>query len=81
MEQPDIAQTLGKQKAENILGTGAEAVAAGNIGCLVQIKKSLGLMGRDLPVCHTIQYLDRAYSGESWNSLEGDPKKEDSDLP
>ena len=37
VEHPDIAAALGASKAEAIRATGAQAVAAGNIGCLVQI--------------------------------------------
>lgn len=64
IEQPEIARALGEQKADRILETGAEAVAAGNIGCLVQIRKSLELKGKQIPVYHTIEYLDRAYSNK-----------------
>jgi len=62
MEQPEIATELGKRKAQNILATGAEALAAGNIGCLVQIQNRLAAVGHPLPVYHTIQILDLAYS-------------------
>ncbi len=61
MEQPEIAQELGKRKAENIVATGAEALAAGNIGCLVQIQNHLAAAGRPLPVYHTIQIIALAY--------------------
>jgi Fe-S oxidoreductase len=36
----------------------AHVVAAGNIGCLTQIRQYL-----NVPVRHTIQILDRAYAG------------------
>ncbi len=61
IEQPEIAETLGRRKVENILQTGADAVAAGNIGCLVQIRTHLEREGRPLPVYHTLEILDRAY--------------------
>ena len=61
IEQPDIAARLGQRKAVNILQTGADAVAAGNIGCLVQIKTHLQRNGRPLPLYHTMQLLDMAY--------------------
>ena len=41
VEHPTVAHTLGAQKAQAILSTGAQAVAAGNIGCLVQIATHL----------------------------------------
>ena len=61
IEQPEIAGQLGQRKAANILKTGADAVAAGNIGCLVQIRTHLQAMGRPLPIYHTIEILDAAY--------------------
>jgi len=61
MEQPEIARELGTRKAQNILAIGAEALAAGNIGCLVQIQKLLAASGHPLPVYHTIQVLALAY--------------------
>jgi glycolate oxidase iron-sulfur subunit len=62
IEQPEIAGRLGDRKAVNIARTGAEAVIAGNIGCMVQIRTHLQALGRPLPVYHTMEVLDRAYS-------------------
>jgi len=62
IEQPEIAARLGQRKAANILRTGADAVAAGNIGCLVQIATHLQAAGRPLAVYHTMQILDMAYA-------------------
>jgi glycolate oxidase iron-sulfur subunit len=62
LEQPETAHKLGVRKARNIVETGAEAVATGNIGCMVQIKTHLSALRQSLPVWHTIQLLDRAYS-------------------
>jgi glycolate oxidase iron-sulfur subunit len=61
LEQPELAAAIGRRKAENILRTGAEAVAAGNIGCMVQISTHLARLNQPLPVWHTIEVLDRAY--------------------
>jgi glycolate oxidase iron-sulfur subunit len=58
LEQPEIAYTLGQRKAHNIYSTGAEAIVAGNIGCITQIKTHLE---RPLPIYHTIELLDQAY--------------------
>lgn len=62
LEQPEIANQLGQRKAENILRTGGEGVAAGNIGCLVQIRTHLQRLNKPLPVYHTVQVLDLAYA-------------------
>lgn len=61
LEQPETARLLGERKARNILGTGAQAVACGNIGCLVQIRKHLSDLGSVVPAWHTLQVLDMAY--------------------
>src|SRR5690606_7164314 len=62
LEQPKLAAALGRRKAENILRTGAEAVAAGNIGCLVQLRTALRAQGQAIPLYHTFEVLDRAYA-------------------
>lgn len=68
IEQPDIAQELGRQKADNILATDADVVVTGNIGCLIQLrahlKKFTGKNGgsrKTPPVLHTIEIIDKAY--------------------
>jgi len=50
-----------EKKMDNIERSGAEIVATGNPGCLLQIR--LGAMMRNLPieVVHPIQLLDQAY--------------------
>ena len=57
--QPEIAEALGKRKAENLKATGADLVATGNIGCLTQIQAYL-----DLPVLHTAELLALLYEGK-----------------
>lgn len=64
LEQPDIAATLGRRKASNILSTSAEAVVTGNIGCLTQIQAHLQALGQPLPLYHTVEILDWAYRRE-----------------
>lgn len=61
LEHPEVAEQLGQRKAQNILSTGCEAIAAGNIGCIVQIGTYLKQAGQPLPIYHTIEVLDRAY--------------------
>jgi glycolate oxidase iron-sulfur subunit len=61
IEQPELARQIGERKARNIRATGAQAVAAGNIGCIVQIRNHLAALGAPLPVWHTVEVLDIAY--------------------
>jgi glycolate oxidase iron-sulfur subunit len=58
--QPDAGQALGRRKAENLLATGAEAIAAGNPGCTLQIAAHLREQGRPLPIYHPMELLDRS---------------------
>jgi glycolate oxidase iron-sulfur subunit len=62
LERPQIAASLGERKAAHVAATGAEMVAAGNIGCLTQLQVHLRERGDEIPVLHTIQVLDRAYT-------------------
>ncbi|MCL5994953.1 MAG: heterodisulfide reductase-related iron-sulfur binding cluster [Chloroflexi bacterium] len=61
VEQPSLADSIGRRKAQNILRVEPDAVAAGNIGCIVQIRMQLARLHKPLPVLHTIEVLDRAY--------------------
>jgi glycolate oxidase iron-sulfur subunit len=61
IEQPEIADQLGRMKATIIADLDAQIVALGNIGCMVQIRNHLAALERSIPVLHTIQLLDQAY--------------------
>ena len=56
--QPEIAAALGQRKAGHVEATGAGAVVAGNIGCIVQLRRHT-----TLPVLHTIELVDWATGG------------------
>jgi glycolate oxidase iron-sulfur subunit len=60
--EPEAARALGARKARNLLDTGAEAIAAGNPGCVLQIGAQLKDMGRPLPVYHPMELLDASIS-------------------
>ena len=64
LEQPKIASELGERKAKNILESGCEAIVTGNIGCMVQIRNHLQSLGKMLPIFHTIELMDMAYSND-----------------
>jgi glycolate oxidase iron-sulfur subunit len=61
---------LGQRKAQHLLGTGAEVVATGNIGCLTQLRNQIRSLGHPLPVWHTMEVLDRAYRSAGLTGLE-----------
>ena len=52
MLQPEIASRLKARKLAKLSATGADLIAAGNLGCLTQ------LAGPDLPTVHTVELLD-----------------------
>ena len=56
--QPDIASRLRDRKVANIAMLKPDMIAAGNIGCMVQIAGGTGV-----PVVHTIELLDWATGG------------------
>jgi glycolate oxidase iron-sulfur subunit len=55
--QPGASEELGMRKAKNLLATEAQAIAAGNPGCILQIALYLRRAGRDLPLHHPIELL------------------------
>ncbi len=56
--QPEIAERLRDRKIENIARTGADVIAAGNIGCITQIAT-----GTAIPVLHPVELIDWATGG------------------
>ncbi len=58
LDQPEIAASLGRKKAERIIATGADVLVLGNIGCSVQIERYLREAGSIMPVLHTIELLN-----------------------
>ena len=57
LDQPEIASTLGRQKAQAIVDSGAALVVSGNIGCMTQIRHHLRTQGAAVSVRHTMQVL------------------------
>ncbi|MGB7100394.1 MAG: glycolate oxidase subunit GlcF [Xanthobacteraceae bacterium] len=66
--QPNIASALGQRKAAHVDSVDPDIVAAGNLGCMVQI----GRFTR-LPVVHTAELLDWATGGPMPPALRDRP--------
>ena len=64
MLQPLIADELGKQKANNLIKTGANLIASPNPGCSLQISKHLNLENSNLKVLHPVELLDYSIRGK-----------------
>jgi glycolate oxidase iron-sulfur subunit len=61
MQQPELSQRIATRKVEAIRRSGAEIVATGNPGCLLQIRSALRAAGMPLKVVHPVELLARAY--------------------
>ncbi|MFN3869203.1 MAG: glycolate oxidase subunit GlcF [Hyphomicrobiaceae bacterium] len=63
--QPELATELRDRKVANLKSRKPDVIAAGNIGCIMQIGG-----GTDIPIAHTIEMLDWAYGGPVPRGLE-----------
>ncbi len=63
--QPDISAQLQARKVGTLMATAPQVIAAGNIGCMMQIGAAAGV-----PVVHTVQLLDWATGGPKPPSME-----------
>jgi glycolate dehydrogenase iron-sulfur subunit len=70
--EPIPAGELADRKVRNILSTGADVLVSGNPGCSLQIAAGLKRAGRELPLMHTVELLDRSIQGSGVAKL---PKK------
>lgn len=64
MLQPETADELGRQKADNLINTGASIIASPNPGCSMQIQKHLDLKGSPVKLLHPIELLDYSIQGK-----------------
>jgi len=64
--QPEISAELKARKVATLEARAPEVIAAGNIGCMVQIGS-----GTDVPVVHTVELLDWATGGPKPAKLGG----------
>ena len=62
--QPEISAELKRRKVETLEAKSPDLIAAGNIGCMMQIGS-----GTDRPVVHTVELLDWATGGPEPRSL------------
>ena len=63
--QPEMAATLLERKLAHIRSTGANTVATGNPGCLLQLINGAKKQGWQLRVTHPISLLAEAYRAET----------------
>jgi glycolate oxidase iron-sulfur subunit len=58
--EPEPAEDLGRRKVDHVAGTSPDAVAAGNPGCLLQIRRYLD---PGIPSFHPVELLDASIRG------------------
>jgi glycolate oxidase iron-sulfur subunit len=61
--QPEEAAELGRIKAADLSGTGAELAVSANVGCTLQIRRHMEGAERPIPVLHPVQLLARSLTG------------------
>jgi glycolate oxidase iron-sulfur subunit len=65
--QPEISQQLKARKVQTLEARKPDVIAAGNIGCMMQIGSGTGV-----PVVHTVELLDWATGGPRPRALSGE---------
>ena len=58
---PELGGSIGADKVSAVEATGADVVATGNPGCMMQIGAGLRLRGSRIQVAHPVQLLDESY--------------------
>ena len=66
--QPEISGQLKARKVDTLEALSPQVIAAGNIGCMMQIGSGTGV-----PVVHSVELLDWATGGPVPPALSGDP--------
>jgi glycolate oxidase iron-sulfur subunit len=69
--QPEISGQLKARKVETLEMLSPDIIAAGNIGCMMQIGS-----GTDVPIVHTVELLDWATGGPRPPALDAPGKRE-----
>ena len=62
--QPEMANELLERKVKHIQSTGADVIATGNPGCMLQVENGCRDAGMKVRVVHPITLLAEAYRGE-----------------
>jgi glycolate oxidase iron-sulfur subunit len=68
--QPEISGQLKERKVETLEMTKPDIIAAGNIGCMMQIGS-----GTEIPIVHTVELLDWATGGPRPPALDAPGKR------
>jgi len=75
LTQPEMSERLAERKRRNIAQSGADAVLAANVGCLLQIGRAVRQAGMPIWVAHPIEVLDLSYRREQPPVPAGPPRR------
>ena len=64
--QPEISGQLKELKVRSLEAKNPDIIAAGNIGCMMQIGS-----GSSVPIVHSVELLDWAWGGPKPPALDG----------
>jgi glycolate oxidase iron-sulfur subunit len=64
LTQPEMSERLGRRKMDHIAATGADVVATGNVGCILQIARKIKERKSTIKVAHPVDLLARSYDGD-----------------
>ena len=73
--QPEISKKLKERKVRTLEAKNPDIIAAGNIGCMMQIGT-----GTEVPIVHTVELLDWATGGPQPPALTA-PDKRQPEIP
>lgn len=59
----EMAMNLLRNKMQAVNATGAECIVTANPGCMIQLQAGVRVHGKEQPVLHVVELLDRAYRG------------------
>jgi glycolate oxidase iron-sulfur subunit len=62
--QPEMANDLLERKVKHIQSTGAQIIATGNPGCMLQVMNGCRSAGMDVRIAHPVTLLAEAYRGD-----------------
>jgi glycolate oxidase iron-sulfur subunit len=74
--QPEISQELKARKVSTLMEKTPDVIAAGNIGCMMQIGSAA-----EVPVVHTVELLDWATGGPKPPALSAAPASKTLEVP
>ncbi|MBT0959370.1 glycolate oxidase subunit GlcF [Alphaproteobacteria bacterium KMM 3653] len=74
--QPEISAQLRDRKVQTLEAKTPDIIAAGNIGCMIQIGS-----GTALPIVHTVELLDWATGGPKPPALSGQTRETTPEIP